>query len=316
MSEEQAMVTDSGGEISCSIAETNRLRASLGLKPLDITPKPQKEGSKDAPIDAASIRADEDAERQAEDMRAKIAEMKRQRLAQSKVMAKKGLGEVSDDEDDVASWVSKARKKQKKAANDMARRMAEQDEQDEKDEYTSRDLKGMKVSLLPSFYFPISPSPSPFPIPPSPPHQLSTHRMAICQQVQHEADTFKEGETVILTLADSRIVKREHGEGFVNDDEDVLENVNMSEFEKTAIAKEKAKKRAKYQNVDDDEFTAGGKSTNLLSKYDDFMVDGTKIGSKEDRRSIRLGDDGDLDLTKEQRQAVIRAKLSQTPGKV
>ena len=133
----------------------------------------------------------------------------------------------------------------------------------------------------------------------------------------HEADNFQEGETVILTLADSRVVKRENGQGYVNEEEDVLENVAMSEFEKTAIAKERAKTRAKYMNADDDEFTAGGKSTNLLSKYDDFEVDGQKIGTnKEDRKSIRLGDKGELDLTKEERQAAIRAKLSQAPGKV
>lgn len=142
-------------------------------------------------------------------------------------------------------------------------------------------------------------------------------RAPTTQQVLHEADNFQEGETVILTLADSRVVKRENGQGYVNEEEDVLENVAMSEFEKTAIAKERAKTRAKYMNADDDEFTAGGKSTNLLSKYDDFEVDGQKIGTnKEDRKSIRLGDKGELDLTKEERQAAIRAKLSQAPGKV
>lgn len=80
--------------------------------------------------------------------------------------------------------------------------------------------------------------------------------------------------------------------------QDVLENIALSEFEKTAIAKERAKKRHKYHGLDDDEFTESGKSKVMLSKYDDFTVDGKKISEKEDRRSIRLGEDGSMDHTK------------------
>lgn len=80
--------------------------------------------------------------------------------------------------------------------------------------------------------------------------------------------------------------------------QDVLENIALSEFEKTAIAKERAKKRHKYHGLDDDEFTESGKSKVMLSKYDDFTVDGKKISEKEDRRSIRLGQDGSMDHTK------------------
>jgi hypothetical protein len=127
--------------------------------------------------------------------------------------------------------------------------------------------------------------------------------------VLHDSSAFETGETVILTLADSRVLKRDFGSTEVNEDEDVLENVNLSEFEKTAIAKERAKKKAKYQGVDDDEFTEGGKSTKVLSKYDEFVVDGKKVGSKEDRKSIRLGHAGEIDLNKEERQKAIREKL-------
>eukprot|EP00284_Hemiselmis_tepida_P008440 CAMPEP_0174934132 /NCGR_PEP_ID=MMETSP1355-20121228/48390_1 /TAXON_ID=464990 /ORGANISM="Hemiselmis tepida, Strain CCMP443" /LENGTH=310 /DNA_ID=CAMNT_0016180703 /DNA_START=11 /DNA_END=939 /DNA_ORIENTATION=- len=274
------MVTDSGGEISMSIEETNKVRASLGLKPLDMTPaKAPKEGSKDAPIDAAKERAEAEAEREADAMRKKIADMKKQRMSQKKVMSAKTLGEASDDEEeDVAAWVTKARKKQKQAADALAKRMAEEDEAAEQGDYSASDLKGMKVL--------------------------------------HDADTFNEGETVILTLADSRLVKRENGEGYINEEEDELENVGMSENDKRLLAKERAKKRAKYVNADDDEFTEGGKSKSMLSKYDDFVVDGEKVGGGLDRKSVRLGDQGEADLTKEQRQEAIRAKLAQAPGKV
>ena len=182
--EAKAMVTDSGGEISMSIEETNRVRASLGLKPLDMTPKAHKEGSKDAPIDAGAARAKEEAEAEAEAMRQKIAEMKRQRLAQSKVMSKKSLGEA-DDDDDAAAWVSRARKKQKKAVDDMAKRMAELDEQDGEGDYTSNDLRGMKVL---KYTPPLSPLPPCFSLSllNPPPHPL---------QVPHQPESIPLSDT-------------------------------------------------------------------------------------------------------------------------
>lgn len=38
----KASVVESNGEISCSIEETNRIRAALGLRPLDVS-KPSKQ---------------------------------------------------------------------------------------------------------------------------------------------------------------------------------------------------------------------------------------------------------------------------------
>ena len=39
----RATVTESNGEISCTVEETNRIRIALGLKPLDTTSKKNKE---------------------------------------------------------------------------------------------------------------------------------------------------------------------------------------------------------------------------------------------------------------------------------
>jgi U4/U6.U5 tri-snRNP-associated protein 1 len=220
--EGRAMVSESNGEISCSIEETNRIRASLGLRPLDVGDsgvKP-KEGTKDAPIDASEIRAEEERLQKTAEIQSKIQEMKQQRQVAAKVMARKGLGDSSDDDDTIdnaANWVNRSREKQKEMAEKLARKLQEQDEAaQEEEEYTSSDLRGMKV--------------------------------------QHDADAFQEGETIILTLADKRVLRKDGDDVDVNDDEDELENIHISELEKDKRAKEKAK-RPRNIAIDDDEFT-------------------------------------------------------------
>ena len=219
----RAVVSESNGEISCSVEETNRLRASLGLRPLDVgdssAAKP-KEGSKEAPIDANQIRSEEEKMQKTAEIQNKIQEMKQQRLVASKVMAKKGLGDSSSDDetiDNAASWVNRSREKQKELAEKLARQLQEQDDAaQEEEEYTSSDLRGLKV--------------------------------------QHDADAFQEGETIILTIADKRVLKKEGADVDINDEEDELENIHIAESEKDKRAKEKAK-RPRNLATDDDEFT-------------------------------------------------------------
>ena len=220
--EGRAVVSESNGEISGSVEETNRIRASLGLRPLDVGDsgaKP-KEGSKEAPIDASQIRAEDERLHKTAELQMKIQEMKQQRQVASKVMARKGLGDSSSDDetiDNAASWVNRSREKQKELAEKLARKLQEQDEAaQEEEEYTSSDLRGLKV--------------------------------------QHDADAFQEGETIILTLADKRVLKKDADDVDVNDEEDELENIHISELEKDKRAKEKAK-RPRNIATDDDEFT-------------------------------------------------------------
>ena len=69
------------------------------------------------------------------------------------------------------------------------------------------------------------------------------------------------GETVVLTLADQRVVtgaRNAYGSAGVNDDEDELENVNIAEFQKTATAKARAAQKKYYDATDDSEFTGEG----------------------------------------------------------
>ena len=204
MSEIRSAVTESNGEISCSVEETNRIRASLGLRPLDQgAVAAAKEGSKDAPKDANKIREEEEKLQKSAELQNRISEMKQHRQTASKVMAKKGLGESSDDDDTVdntASWVNRSREKQKEMAEKLARQLQEQDEAAQHvEEYSAKNLKGLKV--------------------------------------QHDASSFEEGETIILTLADRRVLRKEGDDVDVNDDEDELENIHLAEAEKDARAK-------------------------------------------------------------------------------
>jgi U4/U6.U5 tri-snRNP-associated protein 1 len=277
-----------GSEISMSIEETNKLRAKLGLRALDVGEKEEKEGTSNRPIAYMEMVKNEEDEKKSKELQEKVAEMKKIREASKKVLAKKGLGDSSDDEDGLdhaAKWVQRSRKKQAEAAERLARKMQEEEEQAEeqaKAYYNSNSLAGMKLA--------------------------------------HEADDFVEGETVVLTLADKRVVtgdRQSYGSKGINEDEDELENVNISEFQKTAVAKARAAVKAKYDGTDESEFNeesiksalTGQKDTKLLSKYDDFDVEGKRLAG-EQQKGLRLGDDGTFDTSKEAQQAAVRAKLA------
>lgn len=108
---------------SLSIEETNKLRAKLGLKALQVKSDDAKDGKKKDDLGefyhkpASNI---SDKQRQ-EKLKAKIAEHKEKRALESKLSKLKTLGE-SDSEDDVSLWVSKNRKLQE-AKKDAAKRV-------------------------------------------------------------------------------------------------------------------------------------------------------------------------------------------------
>ena len=102
-------VSESGGEISASVEETNRIRESLGLKPL-AEGAGSAVASKEAEAKARGAeRAAAIAKESAEDaMREKLDGARRQRLLNQKLSGK-SLGEqlVGDEMDSAAAWVSK-----------------------------------------------------------------------------------------------------------------------------------------------------------------------------------------------------------------
>lgn len=111
-------------------------------------------------------------------------------------------------------------------------------------------------------------------------------------KVAHGEDAFEEGEEVILTLKDNRILDP--------DAEDELQNVNLADAEAERRARERKKKaKAQYTGYDDEEFEQGeggvGKKKSVLSKYDDsdFTMgtaagEGFRLGGQGERKRPRV----------------------------
>ena len=133
--EDEAPKGEGGKDISLSIEETNKLRAKLGLRALDVEEKKEeKKGSSKAPINYMEHLQEQEEEKKTKEIQEKIQEMKKVREVSKKVLAKKGLGDSSDDEeglDHAAKWVQRSRKKQTEAAAKHAQRMQEEEEQAE-----------------------------------------------------------------------------------------------------------------------------------------------------------------------------------------
>lgn len=246
-----------------SIEETNRIRVSLGMKPLPVP------GAGGPVFKEASSVPDEEAgstleSRQAEgyDNFRKLQEAeeaKRRRDAKAEAIKKardaakrfsklegKGLGEASDDEDlDTKSWLIKQKKRQKEIEK-ARKREQELAEAEAAAVYTARDLAGVKVG--------------------------------------HELDAFEEGEEQVLTLKDTTIDENEE-EG------DELENLDLREREKLTEKLELKKKKPVYNPHDIDE--TGERK--ILAHYDEeiegkqskrFTLDGQ--GSTAEEREAML----------------------------
>lgn len=228
-----------------SIEETNRLRVSLGMKPLPVPGAPAgglafKEASSTPTEEAGSTlesrqaegyenyRKLQEAEQAKKRREAKADSVKKARDA-AKRFAKlegKGLGEADDDEDmDARSWLIKQKKRQKEIEK-ARKKEKELAEAEIAAEYTAADLAGVKVG--------------------------------------HELDTFQEGEVQVLTLKDATIDENEE-EG------DELENLDLRDRERLTEKLELKKKKPVYNPNDIDE--TGEKS--ILAHYDE-EIDGKK----------------------------------------
>lgn len=189
---------------SLSIEETNKLRAKIGLKPLDVSTNDKKlsDGKKKDDWGEFYHKPAENWAHKAEreKIKGKLAVCKEKRQLQHKLGKVKLLGE-SDDDDNVESWVDKNRKiaNAKQEAEKRAKVLEELDEQFgvsafvenekqriRKQKYNEKHLKGLKV--------------------------------------EHDIDSFAEERDVVLTLKDKGVLE--------DDGEDVLVNVNMLENEK------------------------------------------------------------------------------------
>ncbi|BGO94005.1 hypothetical protein NBRC10512_003638 [Rhodotorula toruloides] len=259
------MAESSQWKESLSLEETNKIRISLGLKPIA---DPTTSSTAEAKLDGDALAEDnyrkrreaEQKEKDAADLKSRIDKARNQKERMRKLVGRT-LGEADEDEaarakvkkeegaaedEDTKAWVKKQKKRAKELAAKRAReqeeadRLAEEEERERANKYGEEDLAGLKVA--------------------------------------HDADAFGEGEDVVLTLKDSRVL---------DDEDDELHNVNMTENAKTKHAlelKKKGRQAGQYTGLDDDEFDgAPGSSRGVLNKYDEdfdaIKVDGFQLGA-------------------------------------
>ena len=228
---------------AASIEEINKLRKSMGMKPLPV-PRANTSDQRQTPDTSAK---DEDAPstletrealaydnfrnvREAEEARKRREEKAlaikkaREKAQRSAVLEGKGLADLNDGaEVDTRSWLKSQKKRQKAIAK--ARKLEE--EQAAADaaaaaavQYTSEDLAGIKVG--------------------------------------HDMSNFLDEDEQILTLKDTNILGEE-------EDEDELENRNILEREKLKEKLDLKKKKPVYDPTDFDD--TGERS--ILSHYDE-----------------------------------------------
>ncbi|POR34140.1 U4/U6.U5 tri-snRNP-associated protein snu66 [Tolypocladium paradoxum] len=227
---------------AATIEETNRIRLSLGMKPLPVpgagaSQQPEQDSASDSEGEAASTletrqaqaydnyksHMDAEAARKRRDEKSAAIRKARETAQRLAVLEGKGLGEAADGGDVSAkAWLMGQKKRQKKI--DKARKLEEELAAAEAAaaqavQYTSKDLAGIKVA--------------------------------------HDTSAFLEGDEQILTLKDATIDENEE-EG------DELENINLRDHEKLTDRLDLKKKQPGYNpnDVEDEEH-------GILSQYDD-----------------------------------------------
>lgn len=224
---------------AATIEETNRIRVSLGMKPLPVpgaTSQPNQSSTAKDEEAASTLESrqaesyenykkhqDVEAAKKKRDDRSAAIRKARDEAQRLAVLEGKGLGEEDDKGDvDAKAWLMGQKKRQKKI--DKARKLeaelaAAEAEAAAAVQYTSKDLAGIKVA--------------------------------------HDTSEFLDGEDQVLTLKDTTIGENEE-EG------DELENLGMRDHEKLSERLDLKKKMHGY-NPNDYEDGQGG----ILAQYDD-----------------------------------------------
>lgn len=239
---------------AATIEETNRIRISLGMKPLPVpgaAASPQAEASDgEEPASTVETRQaqaydnykkvqDDEAAKKRREEKAAAVRKAREKAQRFALLEGKGLGEEDEGGDmDAKAWLTGQKKRQKKI--DKARKLEEELAAAEAAaaaaiQYTSKDLAGIKVA--------------------------------------HDSTSFLDGDEQVLTLKDTTIDENEE-EG------DELENLNIKEQEKLTERLDLKKKLKGYNPNDYDD----GEGT-ILAQYDE-EINGKKA------KKFTLDDDG------------------------
>lgn len=287
-------IPENGAGDVLSIAETNKLRAKLGLKPLEIDPKPSEQSSSSSSAPPAKEAeghskhkdewgefyhkpADNFAEKvQTEKLREKFRQRKEKRAIEEKLKRIRTLGE-DDEIDDTSAWIERSREKEK-AKEEAARRAKILEEMDDEfgvGELVKRETRKER-------------------------HRMYNDNHLKGLRVDHDMDAFSEGKTVILTLKDHDVLDEENG--------DTLVNVNMVDDERYRKSNENKKLKPNHYGYDvyQDEVDQFGNpiDRNVLSKYDDEIDGATK------KASFKIGENIEEEREHRRRLLEIKTKLS------
>jgi U4/U6.U5 tri-snRNP-associated protein 1 len=190
---------------SLSVDETNKLRAKLGLKPLEVGDKSDKKRDDGKKKDDWGEFYHKPAENWAEKaerekLRSRITQTKEKRQLEQKLGKVKLLAD-SDSDDNVEAWVDKNRKNNmaKKEAEKRAKMLEELDEQFGVSEFVENEKREKR-------------------------RQQYGEKNLKGLQVEHDVDSFADERDVVLTLKDKGVLDE--------NPDDVLINVNMVDDEK------------------------------------------------------------------------------------
>uniref|UniRef100_A0A915Q0C2 SART-1 family protein n=1 Tax=Setaria digitata TaxID=48799 RepID=A0A915Q0C2_9BILA len=271
-------------EESISIEETNKLRASLGLAPLEVDSGPKErevEGSdglekvyKEDGMEFVHKKAEHLGEKKrAEEMREKLQAARDKRKLYDKVLKVKPLAD-SDSEEDTAAWVAKNREleEERKRAEERAKILDDMDADFGVNALISEENKVKQVRQTKK-------------------QKQKSDLAGII--VGHAKEDFLDGSETVLVLEDK---------GVLDEGEEVLVNSNLAEDHRYQKNAELRKKKGRYEPYTEELDEYGmPKEKGLLSKYDEL--------EGETKKTFRLGEGGEIDIEKEREEMEIRRKL-------
>uniref|UniRef100_A0A182IJG7 U4/U6.U5 tri-snRNP-associated protein 1 n=1 Tax=Anopheles atroparvus TaxID=41427 RepID=A0A182IJG7_ANOAO len=296
-------IPENGAGDVLSIEATNKLRAKLGLRPLDVSNAPSSsskgasgEGVRNEGENYDKIKDDWGEfyhkpaknlkeKSQEEKIREKLHERREKRAIEEKLKRLKTLGE-EDEVDDLKSWVAKTRDKErlKQEAAERARQLDQLDE-----ELVSGDVEE-------------APSSGGRQRQQQRGRGEKAYRDRDLQglRVEHDVEAFTEGRQVILTLKDANVLDEEAG--------DTLVNVNMMDDERYKRSVENRKANPQhygydvYCQDDVDEFGLP-KEREILGKYNE------EIEGSHRKRSFVIGTNAEQEAKEKRRLLEIKTKL-------
>ncbi|KAH8378522.1 hypothetical protein KR093_011799 [Drosophila rubida] len=300
-------IPENGAGDVLSIAETNKLRAKLGLKPLEMDSGPSKAAAPAASGSGSGSQQQESKPRsggdkdlsaykdewgeflhkpadniqekkEAEKLRDKLKQRKEKRFLEERLARIRTLGESDEETDNVSKWVDR----NKRVVNEREEAKRKAKELEELDEaFGVADLVEQEKQKTRQ--------------------QAYSDRNLKGLRVEHDMDDFGEGRTVILTLKDQDVLNEEDG--------DTLVNVNMLDDEryKKNVANKKLNPLSYGYNVYEEQYDKLGNPIEraILEKYDDDVD-----GKPKTRKNFVIGENVEEEREHRRKLLEIKTKLA------